>query len=1110
MTSSDPGFLSGCGRLGALIAQFDWSKTSLGPIGTWPQAVTSTLSLILHSPVAIVTLWNEDGVMIYNDAYSEFAGARHPALLGSKVREGWPEVADFNDRVMREGLAGNTLSFKDQALTLYRAGRPGQAWMDLDYSPILSQEGTPIGVMAIVIETTAKVMAERRLAESAHHAKQILDGAIDYAIIALDRDGRITRWNEGARRILGWSEEEARGADAGLFFTPEDRKAGWPAQEMAEALEQGVANNERWFVRQSGDRFWASGEMSPIRNEAGVAVGFVKVLRDRTEEYLTEARLNEAERRLRRAQEVGGVGLFILDAQEDRMQVTGPFCRIFGFAEAETLSVHAVEACVVPEDRTVASTPESRKDGSAPMDVEYRIRRADTGEERIISRRGEFERDANGRILRLVGAVQDVTERRRAQRELRESEAKLRALTETLEQRVNERTADRDRIWRLSTDVMLVADFASRIVAINPAWTRLLGWQESELVGRSFLDFIHPDDLAATMAETERLSEGATVFTFLNRYRAADGSYRRFSWTAVPDENYIHAVGRDVTAEVEAAENLRRTEAALQRAQKMEAIGNLTGGVAHDFNNLLQVISGNLQLLSKDMAGNERAERRIGNALAGVNRGSKLAAQLLAFGRRQPLDPRVVNIGRLLQGLDEMIRRSIGEGIAVETVLSGGLWNTLVDPTQLENALLNLAINARDAMENYGRLTIEVMNTVLNGNHVAQGEDVEAGDYVAITVSDTGTGIAPEIIDRVFDPFFSTKVEGKGTGLGLSMVYGFVKQSGGHIRIYSEPGSGTQVRMFLPRALAEEDATDATEQAGVTGGSETILIAEDDEGVRTTVVEMLQDLGYRVLKSSDAASALSVVESGLPIDLLFTDVVMPGPLKSTEMVEQARRLIPGLAVLFTSGYTENSIVHGGRLDAGVQLLSKPYTRQQLARKVRAVLDQRLQASQSTPAPVFTLRPSAPEAVPPQAPEAQAPETQAAAPPSSTAPSAPPSGSAGRQVLVVEDDALIRMDTAEILEVEGLAVLEAATARQALDLLEGPKGGEIGILFTDLGLPDMSGGELARQVRERWPDIAIIFATGEAQAPKIDGGRVAFLQKPYTPQRVLALLAELSG
>jgi len=379
--------------------------------------------------------------------------------------------------------------------------------------------------------------------------------------------------------------------------------------------------------------------------------------------------------------------------------------------------------------------------------------------------------------------------------------------------------------------------------------------------------------------------------------------------------------------------------AALQQAQKMETIGKLTGGVAHDFNNLLQVISGNLQLLGRDVQGNERAERRVANALAGVQRGSKLASQLLAFGRRQPLEPRVLNIGRFLGGMEDMLRRALGEAIGIEVITSGGLWNCQADPTQLENAILNLAINARDAMGGTGKLTIEAVNAALDDEYTRALADVPPGQYVMLAVTDTGAGIAPEVIDQVFEPFFSTKPEGQGSGLGLSMVYGFVKQSGGHVKIYSELGHGTTVKLYLPRVRKREEVLVASQETvAMSGGSETILVAEDDAEVQATVVELLTELGYTVLRANDAQSALSVIESGVAIDLLFTDVVMPGALKSPELARLARARLPKLRVLFTSGYTENAIVHDGRLDAGVELLSKPYTREQLARKVRAVLE----------------------------------------------------------------------------------------------------------------------------------------------------------------------------
>jgi len=369
----------------------------------------------------------------------------------------------------------------------------------------------------------------------------------------------------------------------------------------------------------------------------------------------------------------------------------------------------------------------------------------------------------------------------------------------------------------------------------------------------------------------------------------------------------------------------------------MEAIGQLTGGIAHDFNNLLQVVSGNLQLLQREIAGNDRAARRVANAQSAVTRGAKLTSQLLSFGRRQALEPKVVNIGRLVSGMDELLRRSLGEAIEIETIAAGGLWNTLIDPGNLENAIVNLAINARDAMQGSGKLTIEAGNASLDDAYVQAYPEVEAGQYVVLSVTDTGSGMPPEIAARAFDPFFSTKAEGHGTGLGLSMVYGFAKQSRGHVKIYSEVGHGTTVKLYLPRVVQSEDVLAAIERSPITGGTETILVVEDDAEVRATAIEMLGELGYRVLKAHDAASALHIIESGLSIDLLFTDVVMPGTLKSPELARKAKERQPHIGVLFTSGYTENAIVHGGRLDADVDLLPKPYAREALARKIRQVL-----------------------------------------------------------------------------------------------------------------------------------------------------------------------------
>jgi PAS domain S-box-containing protein len=507
----------------------------------------------------------------------------------------------------------------------------------------------------------------------------------------------------------------------------------------------------------------------------------------------------------------------------------------------------------------------------------------------------------------------------------------------TLEKQVSQQTADRDRLWKLTVDPMVTCDRHARIRSVNPAWTQLLGWTPLESIDRNLGYFLHADDRDATDDILAGLPETVASFKFETRCRCHDGSLRLIEWSTVPDDQTLLLVGRDLTLIREQAEALKKSEIALYQAQKMESVGQLTGGVAHDFNNLLQVISGNLQLLSKSLLGNKRVEKYIANAQAGVQRGAKLSSQLLAFARRQPLEPRIVNVARLIPGIEDMLHRTIGEGIEMETVISGSLWNCFVDSAQMENAILNLAINARDAMNGVGRLTIECANAHLDQAYAQAHDDVASGPYVMLAVADTGCGMSEEVLGKVFEPFFSTKPEGRGTGLGLSMVFGFVKQSGGHVKLYSEIGHGTVVKIYLPRVVADEDAVDLEQTTLVVPGSETILVAEDDDAVRQTVVEMLTGLGYQVLQARDAASALVILESGVNVDMLFTDVVMPGSVRSPELAARARQLIPGIAVLFTSGYTEDAIVHGGKLNAGVELIGKPYTEEALGLKIRSVL-----------------------------------------------------------------------------------------------------------------------------------------------------------------------------
>ena len=521
-----------------------------------------------------------------------------------------------------------------------------------------------------------------------------------------------------------------------------------------------------------------------------------------------------------------------------------------------------------------------------------------------------------------------------------------------------------------------------------------------------------------------------------------------------------------------------QTEAAAAQAQKMEAIGQLTGGVAHDFNNLLQIIRSNLDLLAKQMDEHPRAKQRIDNALAGVERAAQLTRQLLAFARRQPLEQHPVNLGRMVTEMSDLLRRTLGEQIEIETVVSGGLWNTLADAAQIENALLNLAINARDAMPDGGKLTIELSNASLDAEYADHHADVTPGQYVLLAVTDTGTGMPPEVIARAFEPLFTTKPEGRGTGLGLAQVYGFVRQTGGHIKIYSEVGHGTTVKIYLPRTMQAEERDRPEMLEPIVGGAETILVVEDDTQVRRGAVDILGTLGYRVVQAASIEYALEMLERGGRIDLLFTDVVMPGPLKAADLAKRARELQPHIAVLFTSGYTENAVIHNRQLDPGMSLVGKPYRREDLARKVRAALDK-------TKPVAVDCGPNVSDLVPPASPPATAKGPE---PAPARGPVRP------LRVLVVEDDLVVRTATIDVLAELGHAGVEASNGREALQKLDP----SLDLLLTDIGLPDMSGTDLAAQCLERQPQLRVIFATGYNNSLQGTGTGVSatFLSKPF--------------
>ena len=951
-----------------MIRDIDWATTPLGAMTDWPQTLRIKVNSIVNSPIPQVLMWGPEAILLYNDGYIEIAGSYHPRALGGRCADIWPEIWDWNSRILKQGFQGEVQAFREQSLTLNRRGHPEEVVFDLFYTPIYGDDGQQVeGVLCTVLDITGAVRARTALAESRAELRTLTD-SLPILVGFLDRN-------------LVYQMANSRYLD--LFGKHPDKVVGRHVSEIASV---------EYLARREPD--------------------------------------------LRRA---------------------------------------------LAGETVISDAPMTLPDGS---------RR--TFEVRYIPRR-----DAEGAVLGLYVMMLDIEDRTRTENDLRDSNARFAAAVEAIH----------GVLWTTGPD--------GRMQGEQQGWASLTGQGAEEYQGHGWAEAVHPEDRAATLESWAQAVAAQTTYTWEHRVRRHDGTWRNFAIRAVPirdadgrlrewvgvhtditeqrvaegqlverardlerqvrhrerAEEQLRQLNEGLEARVEAeVAERRKAESALRQAQKMEAIGQLTGGIAHDFNNLLQVVAGNLQLLARDVVGNPRSEQRVANALAGVARGSKLASQLLAFGRRQPLEPRVIHLGRLVGGMDDLLRRSLGEGVEVEVVTSGGLWNTSVDPGQVENVLLNLAINARDAMEGHGRLTIEVANAHLDQAYADCHAEVSAGQYVMLAVTDTGSGMAPEVLEKAFDPFFSTKPEGKGTGLGLSMVYGFVKQSGGHVAIYSEPGQGTTVRVYLPRSMASEDREIAVTSGPVEGGTETVLVVEDDDDVRHTVVDLLTDLGYRVLTARDPQAGLNVIESGMAIDVMFTDVVMPGPVTSREMARRAQERMPGIAVLFTSGYTENSIVHGGRLDLGVELLSKPYTREALARRLRQVLANARQAQadrrDEAPAPLSLVTPAP----------------------------APSSSERPLRILLVEDNVLICADTAMMLEEMGHAVMQAGSATKALALAEGQP---LDLLLTDLGLPDMQGDALAALVLERHPGIALVYATGEMSIPPGSPARAVLLAKPYT-------------
>jgi len=930
-------FLEGGGEMGERLRRFDWSASPLGDPDHWPQSLKSYVGLMLSATQPMFMAWGPQRIWLNNDGLIPILGRKHPAALGQPFEEVWAEVWTDLKPLMDQAFAGEPVLIEGLSLGLDRRGSVEEAIFDFSYTPVRGDDGDWCGLFGVCTETTARVLAERNTAAAIQRQRRQFEQAPGFICILGGPDHVFEFVNETHRRLFGsddWVGKAVRLAFPDL--------AG---QGFYELLDQVHATGERVVAYGAPVRYRVSPEAdeqerlldfiyAPITEADGRVSGIFCEGFDVTEALQAQARLQESEQRLRdlnaglerevlQRSHVGGRTwqlspeiLGVANADGYFESANPAWEKVLGWSSEEIATIPFLDL-VHPDDleKTLAGL-EGLQRGEPALRFENRYRGKD-GHYRWLSWIAVPE---GGKYY---CSARDITD-------------EVAAATE------------RDRIFEISHDLFGVATFDGYLKSINPAWSKALGRSEADLLANPFSEIIHTDDLAVTGEVVAALQSGQPVHQFHVRLLKSDGEPIPFAWSAVPDASadsgLFYTVGRDVTAETAAAAELREVHEALRQSQKMEAVGQLTGGIAHDFNNLLAGISGSLELLEKRLGEGRLVgvERYIGAAQSGARRAAALTQRLLAFSRRQTLDPRPTDVNKLIAGMEDFLRRSVGPTVEIEVVGAGGLWMTKIDPSQLENALLNLCLNGRDAMApDGGRLTIETANKWLD-ERAAKSRELPPGQYVSVSVTDTGTGMTPEVIERAFEPFFTTKPLGEGTGLGLSMIYGFVRQSGGQVRIYSEVGKGTTMCLYLPRAIevagTEEDEAPTVLVGGVEGAGEIVLVVDDEDTVRMLVVEILDELGYTSVEAADGPAALKQLQAEGRIDLMITDVGLPGGLNGRQIADAARLSRPDLKILFITGYAENAVVGNGHLEPGMEVITKPFVMSALAAKIRDMIE----------------------------------------------------------------------------------------------------------------------------------------------------------------------------
>ncbi|WP_238314101.1 PAS domain-containing protein [Methylobacterium crusticola] len=984
---------AGPGEVRSLARDLDWSTTALGPTTGWSPALRTLARSIFDSPFPICLWSGPRYALVYNDPYRRILAAKHPAALGQPGSSVWAEIwRELRPQFDGVRAGGEPLYFEDAPFVMARleGGGTETAWFNYSLSALRDEDGSVAAVLNITPETTARVVLERRLTEEQTAlaiSEERLRLAVDNADVGLwDVDVINDRlsWSARTKSMFGISAGTPVTMDDfydGLH--PDDRAATTAAYLAAADPEQRALYDVeyRTIGKQDGDERWVAAKGRGVFDETGRCLRVTGTALEITARKAADIRrgvlvdLTQAVRDLKNPADIAYAAAEILGRTLGNSRV--------GYAaiDHEAGTLHVERDWTAPGVETLAGVLSPREYGSfidslkrgeliVIGDVRTDTRTAGPAADALESKRTRAFVNApvleQGRLvavffvnhgerrnwsegdLSLIREVADRTriavERARGEQALQESEMRLRELNETLEAQVEARSAERDRLWNLSQDMLARADYTGMMSAVSPAWTRVLGWTERELLTRGYATFMHPDDEPPTLEAIGRMAETGQAARFENRISTSDGAWKHIEWTVAPEPdgaNFI-AVGRDLSHAKAREAELATAQEALRQSQKMEAVGQLTGGLAHDFNNLLAGISGSLELMQTRMSQGRLndVDRYMAAAQGASKRAAALTHRLLAFSRRQTLAPRPTDANRLVLGMQELVQRTVGPHVTIEVVGASGAWPALVDPSQLENALLNLCINARDAMPDGGRITIETANKWLD-ERAARQQDMPAGQYLTLSVTDTGTGMPPDVIERVFEPFFTTKPLGEGTGLGLSMIYGFAQQSGGQVRIYSEVDKGTTVSIYLPRhygALDQEDGCAPPATLPRSEQGETVLVVDDEPTVRMLVTDILEDLGYTAIEAGDSAAGLKVLQSDVRIDLLVTDVGLPGGMNGRQMADAARVSRPALQVLFITGYAENAVLGNGHLAPGMAVMTKPFAIETMAARIRSMIE----------------------------------------------------------------------------------------------------------------------------------------------------------------------------